>query len=356
LDIDLCDEQGSICAKIRGVGFQPASLEIVDQAVDEPVFATAPAVRITASPAPIEIAFNWDQQSISAPVKQKKPTGVVLAAPSVFESSMRQPSNGKPRIRLSNAILDLSQQGGAPAIISSIRLYDWGQGTFSIKIASSVNANTPARDMMAHLLMALSKLQQEGSVKALMLSGIEHCFPHGSREEYNEALEQKLYHALVSFPCPVIATLPGNVIGAGLLGAALCDFMVCSEDATYGYTDAQNRFYPRTAETVLFSERFGAVQAQDLLFVTTAATGRQLRTKGWTCPIVPAAEVESYAQQLASSLVTKSGWSGQRADTCRSCGGDRWSIGHADGKGAFAGSSGSRAYSSRYIHREGSGH
>src|SRR5260370_681230 len=90
------------------------------------------------------------------------------------------------------------------------------------------------------------------------------------------------------------------------MAAELCDFMVCNEDATYGYTDAPTHFYPTTREAMLLSERLGAAQAQDLLYVTTAATGKELRAKGWTCPIVPEEQIEAYAQKLAATLATKS--------------------------------------------------
>ncbi|MBZ5526229.1 MAG: SDR family NAD(P)-dependent oxidoreductase [Acidobacteriia bacterium] len=119
-------------------------------------------------------------------------------------------------------------------------------------------------------------------------------------------MAQKLYEAMVLFPYPVIAVLQGDALGAGLLAAALCDLMVCNEDASYGYTDVRRRFYPTAAEAKLFSERFGEVQAQDLFYVSGIATGRQLRKKGWTCPIVAGTEVEAHAQRLAAALATKS--------------------------------------------------
>ena len=160
--------------------------------------------------------------------------------------------------------------------------------------------------MIADLLQALVRVEQESSLKALLLSGLERGFPGGEREAYNEAVAQGLYRTLVSFPYPVIAVVEGDATGAGLLAAALCDFMVCSEEASYGYTDAQHPVYPTPGEANLFSERFGAVQAQDLLYGASIATGKQLRAKGWTCPIVPGAEVEGYARKLASTLATKS--------------------------------------------------
>src|SRR5262249_1871454 len=121
-----------------------------------------------------------------------------------------------------------------------------------------------------------------------------------------EAVEQNLYQALVAFPYPLIAIVQEDAIGAGFLAAALCDFMVCNEDATYGYTDAHTHLYPTIPETILFNERFGDVLAQDFLYASTASTGKQLRDKGWTCPILPAADVHAYARKLASAMSTKS--------------------------------------------------
>src|SRR5258706_221590 len=139
-----------------------------------------------------------------------------------------------------------------------------------------------------------------------MISGVDGAFTRGGRDEYNEAVEQKLYDAIVSFPSPVIAVLQRETIGAGFLFAALWDFMVCSEDAAYGYTDMEGRFHPAAAEAVLFSERFGDLLAGDMLYISTVSTGQQLRAKGWTCPVVPSAQAETYARNLASALATKS--------------------------------------------------
>ena len=184
-------------------------------------------------------------------------------------------------------------------------MYDCGNGVFSIEIAAPVGGDTPARDVIVYLLQALDRAQQEASLKVLIISGAERCFLRGGREDYNEAIEQKLYQAIVSFPYPVIAVLGGDAIGAGFLFAALCDFMVCNEDAQYGYTDAQRHFYPKTAEAIVFGERFGEVRARDLLYLSTASAGKQLRRKGWTCPFLPVAQVEAYAEQLARAMATK---------------------------------------------------
>ncbi|HEU4887433.1 MAG TPA: SDR family NAD(P)-dependent oxidoreductase [Thermoanaerobaculia bacterium] len=254
VDIDLAAGDGRVFLSMRGVEFVVAH---------------------------VQRKISLDDRLVAAPVRTAKPAGISLAAPSAVTAA--SPSVRKPAITLSI---------GEVAVAPSVRVAD---GIFSI-----------AATNIPELLHALRRVQSEASVKVLMLSGIERCFTRDGREDYNDAVEQKLYQALVSFPYPVIAVLQAGAVGAAFLAAALCDFMVCSEDAQYGYADADRGFHPTTPEAVLLSARFGAVHAEDLLYRSTVVTGEQLRAKGWTCPILPGPQVEAYAQQLASSLAAKS--------------------------------------------------
>jgi acyl transferase domain-containing protein/enoyl-CoA hydratase/carnithine racemase/acyl carrier protein len=290
LDIDLCDGGGNVCAQMRGVSWQPAALEMVEP-VREPEASDIQRPALLRK----EIVF-----APLRPLERKKRAAVALAAPGTGVSTAPSPA-GRAQIALSNVADGTVASANATPVVSPIRLYDCENGIFAIEIAAS-----RASDVIAQALQALARVQQESSLKVLMLSGIEHCFVHGGRDELNEAVERKFFQRLVSFPYPIIAIQQGDVTGAGFLAAALCDFMVCSEEAQYGYTDPQSQFYPTTAEAMLFSERFGAVLAEDLLYLSPASTGRQLHAKGWTCPIVPLAEVETRAEELASTFVTKS--------------------------------------------------
>ena len=228
------------------------------------------------------------------------------------ENLARQLSGGKPPIALTSPVagtssfLASSVAAASSSSVSSVRLLDCGNGVFSIEIGEPASSNPAVKGVMADLLKAMERVQQETSLKVLTLRGVERCLAADGREQYNLAIEQKLYQSLVLFPYPVIAKVEGDAAGAGFLLAALCDFMVLNEDATYRYTDAQNGFCPTSAEAKLFSERFGDTQAQDFLYGTTAATGRQLRVKGWTCPIVAREQVGTHAEQLATMLAGKS--------------------------------------------------
>jgi acyl transferase domain-containing protein/enoyl-CoA hydratase/carnithine racemase/acyl carrier protein/SAM-dependent methyltransferase len=339
LDIDLCDERGNVAVQLRGVAWKVALQKAAEPVVRAPAppvrreIAFVPSAPVTVTQAErkmpvisLSAPSQGKKQAISrsAPAERKKPT-VSLSAPaerrkqtvslSVSADRKKQTvslsapaerrkstiSRSAPVERKKQAIT-LSAPSGRRAAITlfnppaSPRLYDDGNGIFSLDIAAIMGA--------ADLRQALDRIRQEPSLEVLILSGLGRGLARG-RDAHNAAVEQGLYEAIASFPYPVIAVLKEDTIGAAFMAAALCDLMVCSEEATCGYTDAHGGLYPTTAEAALFGERFGQARAQDFLYVSPASTGRQLREKGWTCPIVAAPQVEASAQKLASALAAK---------------------------------------------------
>jgi acyl transferase domain-containing protein/enoyl-CoA hydratase/carnithine racemase/acyl carrier protein/SAM-dependent methyltransferase/ribosomal protein S18 acetylase RimI-like enzyme len=290
LDIDLCDERGNVCAQLRGISYPRASLDLAAQS---PV-ALPP-------PAPREIAFGAYQQPAAAPVARKKPGNISLAAPGELATgqSLKRASIALSNAALERSVEEASAQGERTSLPSAVSLFDHGNGIFSIRIAAA-DGNLLTAGLIEQLSQALSTVQQAVVVKVLIISGTENGFLRGGREQYNEAVEKQLYTSIAAFPFPVIAVLQGDASGAGFLFGALCDFMICSEEACYSYLP------PNVHEAALFKERFGEARAQDFLHAATRATGRQLRDKGWTCPILPQAQVEVYARSLAETLATKS--------------------------------------------------
>ena len=290
IDVELRDEHGQVCVQLRGARVQRAEVatEIAEAEPQqesnlEPV---VPALERR------EIEFLPTTTAAFAPSKPSKKPVVALRAPAVITA---KPVIGRPKITLAKPGI------AAPAKPSAVRLYDRGRGIFTIEIAASRSA-----DAIAHLLLALDRLREEASLRVVTLAGIEHCFVRGGRGEWNEAVERGLFRALAEFPYPLIAVQPGDVAGAGLLAAALCDFLILGENAVYGFTDAARQFHPTAPEVALLAARFGEGQGQEIVFGITPRSGSQLRASGWSCPIVPWNEVESHAELLAIDLAAKS--------------------------------------------------
>ncbi|HET8798525.1 MAG TPA: polyketide synthase, partial [Thermoanaerobaculia bacterium] len=299
VDLDLMDESGRICAQLRGLRLREASQGGARTARVEPATAVAPLTESEKTSAPAqervrrEIALEAPSSSSGSPATPKKLAAISLTAPAAL--TLPAPASSSPK-----RPVVLTTTAGTTA--SPVKLHDCGNGIFAVDIAASRAAN-----VIAGVMQALDRVQQESSVKVLMLSGIEHCFPYGGRAEYNEAREQGLFAALAEFPAPVIGLLRGDVIGAGFLAASLCDVLVCCENAQYAFRDAERGVHPTDVEVRLFRERFGETLADELLYGSLApSTGRQLQAKGWTCPMVPWEEVDAHAEALAAVLAAKS--------------------------------------------------
>ncbi len=100
--------------------------------------------------------------------------------------------------------------------------------------------------------------------------------------------------------------MQGDARGSGLLLASVCDLMVGSKDRRYRIHQPAASVFPSANEERFFVERFGKVQADELLYRTGPWTGEQL-LKGWICAIVRRRhEVDTKAMELASDLAPKS--------------------------------------------------
>ncbi len=275
LDLDLHDEHGNVSVELRGVCWQARSTEISD-----------PAGQLVRK----EIVFATDSQPVLLP----KPSGIPLTALSEATAAFTQGIRVTP-IKLVSPEQRTEQQGS-----SSVRLYDCGAGMFSIVVEP---AGVTSAEALRDLGQALMRAEQDSSLKVLLLSGLDHCLR--SREDANEAIRQGFYRALVRFAYPVIGIFQQDTTSAGFLAAALCDFMVLNEEATFGFIDPANGFVPGGEEAALVAERFGAARARQLLYAGTGWTGKQLSGQGWTCPMASAAQVEQDAEQLAQKLSSK---------------------------------------------------
>jgi len=188
----------------------------------------------------------------------------------------------------------------------TVEFHDAGEGVFWIAVQEKQGANTLSKPLIRELLQTLKTVRDAPSLKAVVLKGLAESFLQGGRESINAAIAHKLFQAIATFPCPVIAAMQGDATGAGFLLAALCDVMVCSREGRYGFTSVAAGVFPTPEEERLFSERFGEPQAAHLLCGAGALSGEALQLQQWRCPVVPAADVESHAHALAAILAGKS--------------------------------------------------
>ncbi|TQV86003.1 SDR family NAD(P)-dependent oxidoreductase [Aliikangiella coralliicola] len=336
LDIDWCDEHGNVCIQVKGAEYaisrqavQPRqNLPVVDDE-SESNKKTAEAnslvdIGIGASKNVIDNSLSkkielTEIHSEIVQIQTEKPQGITLTSASklVTDSSNfieKSPTVNRlamsESITLSNAVFSDNKAGSTQGEMNSsqamVNLYNNGNGIYTIKINQVADGNVVLSERaISELKSALEIAQQESQIKILLLKGTDDYFLSGEQQSHNSAIEQKLYQKLVEFPYPVIAVMKGSATKVGFLVGALCDFMICSEEASYQYADFDTHSFPSAAEQKLLVERFDMMAAEELLDGKESIQGTQLRANGWSCLITPKVDVDLKADKLAQELAEK---------------------------------------------------
>ena len=296
IDLDLCDDQGDVCVQMRGLAYQRAASDSIEATTGiVPVEAPAPMAPAASDVIKIvQVPFDSSPSTASAIATLDKPSSIGLLAPGAW-TSMGAASD-KPKI----ALAATAAEAAPPAVPrpSAVSLFDHGNGVFTLRFDALANRNALSDALIEELLRAMRTVEQTASAKVLLLESGNDTFLTGGREEHRSAIELGFYRAIVDFPCPVIAAVSGDAIGAGFLAASVCDFMVCSESARYAFA------IPADVHDVL-AERYGHVLTADFVYAPGGSAGVELKAKGWTCPILPRDQVSTYARDLANDLARK---------------------------------------------------
>src|SRR5205823_10905941 len=107
---------------------------------------------------------------------------------------------------------------------------------------------------------------------------------------------------LHQMPKPVVAQLDGAAAGAGLSIALACDLRVAGESAKITTAFAKVGFSGDYGGTYFLTHLLGSAKARELYLTSPVLTAREALALGMVTRVVPDAEVEAAARELAMSL------------------------------------------------------
>src|SRR5690606_30243833 len=144
-----------------------------------------------------------------------------------------------PSVRAS----DMTEQKNTLAV-DGLRIARDEQGVYTLHMDAGDGGRLLDLALAQALTRLLKQLAEEPDLKVLVIESRDDAFLQGQRHEVDGAMTCGLFAALLAFPAPVVAATVGGARGAGFLFAALCDFMVCNQQALYGYTDVAAGLFP----------------------------------------------------------------------------------------------------------------
>jgi len=200
---------------------------------------------------------------------------------------------------------------------NDIVLQDLDHGLLTITMNRPERRNALNLEMTRGLVEAARRAAEDHEVRAVLLKGAGGTFCVGgdvkSMAEGRAALafEAKLANlrrgmevsrVLHQMPKPVVAQFDGAAAGAGLSMGLACDLRVAGESCKITTAFAKVGFSGDYGGTYFLTQLLGSARARELYLLSPVLTAQEALALGMVTKVVPDADVEASARELAMSL------------------------------------------------------
>ncbi len=161
-------------------------------------------------------------------------------------------------------------------------------------------------EMKSEIAEALSALESDGDVKAVILTGAGRAFSSGHDnddplENMPEFAGLKEEHLLFTLDKPTIAAVHGYTLGDAMQQALLCDIILASENTVLGFIGPKVGGLCYGSFTVLPAV-VGRHKANELLFTCEQISAEEACRIGLVNKVVPQEELMSAALEMAEKI------------------------------------------------------
>ncbi len=178
--------------------------------------------------------------------------------------------------------------------------------------------NSLTTTMKQGLLAALHDAHTDDQVRAVVLTGAGRAFCVGQDlKEHSDGLAagdtqlstvrdhfNPIAEALIGMPKPVIAAVNGTAAGAGASLAFACDIRIAADTAAFLMAFARVGLGPDTGASWTLPRLIGFGRATAMLMLADPVAASQALEMGLVSAVVPAADLESVVDALATKLAS----------------------------------------------------
>lgn len=196
-------------------------------------------------------------------------------------------------------------------------LQELDNGLLTITMNRPERRNALHPDMTRGLVEAARRAAEDHEVRAVLLKGAGGTFCVGGDVKAMAAgrapltFENKLVNLrrgmevsrmLHQMPKPVVAQLDGAAAGAGLSMALSCDLRIASQSCKITTAFAKVGFSGDYGGTYFLTQLLGSARARELYMTSPVLTAQEAHAIGLVTKVVPDAEIDAAARELAMSL------------------------------------------------------
>ena len=197
-------------------------------------------------------------------------------------------------------------------------LYTKKDGTAVISFNRPKVLNAQNRQLVEDFLAALKEAEADREIKVIIVKGEGRAFCSGddlsedhdmsSIEEGFEMIKtlQDTTRTIMGMPKPVIAAIHGYAVGAGCEWAMNCDIRIAAEGTQFGFPETKVGAGVTNAGTKLLPLLVGFGRAKEMVFTCDFIDAQQAAQWGLINRVVPLAELEKTAFEMAAKMMQNS--------------------------------------------------
>jgi enoyl-CoA hydratase len=185
-------------------------------------------------------------------------------------------------------------------------------GVVTLNRPKVLNALSPA--LIAEVTDALSHLEDEGEIRAAVLTGGPRVFAAGAdigdmaeRSPVDQLLRDQTgrWSRVASFSKPLIAAVNGYALGGGCELALMCDLIVAGDSARFGQPEVNLGIIPGAGGTQRWPRTVGKYVAMEVNLTGGQVSAQRAYQLGLVNRVVPAEVTLRVAVDIARQLATK---------------------------------------------------
>jgi enoyl-CoA hydratase len=174
--------------------------------------------------------------------------------------------------------------------------------------------NALNEEVMAELVAALAELDDDESVRCVVLGGSERAFAAGADiGEMADAGAIDMYHArridkwdaIRRLRTPVVAAVSGFCLGGGNELAMACDLIVASETAKFGQPETSLGIIPGAGGTQRLTRAVGKAKAMDVILSGRFLDADEAERAGLVARVVAREAWLEEAKRVAREIASK---------------------------------------------------
>ena len=162
---------------------------------------------------------------------------------------------------------------------------------------------------MEELASALAQVESRPEISSLLIRGAGNCFSAGvnvadhTPDKVGEMLQKfhSVVRSIVTTKKVTIAAVHGNCLGGGAELAMVCDIVITTDDAAWGFPEIKLGCFPPIAATAL-AALIGQKRASQLILTGRSITGSEAASMGLATVAVSAATLNSAVEEMIEHL------------------------------------------------------